>query len=202
VSAHEVLVLAGAYLLGSVPFSYLAGRWKGVDVRRVGSGNVGATNVMRTAGRLPGTAALLLDVAKGSAAVLLARWAVPESPVLASRAALFAVVGHTFPFWLGFRGGKGVATGAGALLPLAPGPTGWALVAFAVALGVGRYVSVASMAASIVLALLCFVLGAPRSVALAAAAAAALIVWNHRGNLSRLRHGREPRLGGPRRAGA
>src|SRR5438132_14248430 len=108
-----ILALVAAYLLGSIPFSYLVARLRGVDVRRVGSGNVGATNVMRTAGRAAGLAAFALDFLKGSAATVLAR-AVVGGTVVPGVAALLAVVGHMYPVWLSFKGGKGVSTGAGA----------------------------------------------------------------------------------------
>ncbi|HET8647068.1 MAG TPA: glycerol-3-phosphate acyltransferase, partial [Vicinamibacteria bacterium] len=126
-------VLLGAYLLGSVPFSYLVARRKGVDVRRVGSGNVGATNVMRNVSVAAGLFAFLLDAAKGAAAVVLARLVEPTGP-LPALAGVLAVLGHMYPVWLRFRGGKGVATGAGAFLPLAPVATAAALGMFALAL--------------------------------------------------------------------
>src|SRR5688572_11405613 len=130
-------VLIAAYLLGSIPFSYLVARWRGVDVRRAGSGNVGATNVMRTAGPAAGIAALVLDAAKGAGAAMLAqaaaaRHAPDMSDVLPGGAAAAAVLGHVYPVWLGFRGGKGVSTGAGAFVPLAPLAAGLAVAIFAV----------------------------------------------------------------------
>jgi hypothetical protein len=119
--ARTVLALASAYLLGSLPFSFLVARFFGVkDVRAVGSGNVGATNVMRSAGKVAGILAFLLDAAKGALAVLLAQRLFGEASPLGPAAAAAAVAGHMYPVWLGFRGGKGVATGAGAFLPLAP----------------------------------------------------------------------------------
>ena len=124
------LVLLASYLLGSIPFSYLVARTRGVDVRTVGSGNVGATNVMRSAGKAAGIAAFVLDAAKGALAALLARKVAPGLAV-PPLAAVAAIVGHMYPVWLGFRGGKGVATGAGAFLPLAPLATVAGLVAFA-----------------------------------------------------------------------
>src|SRR5215207_548350 len=115
-------VLAAAYLLGSIPFSYLVARRRGIDVRSVGSGNVGATNVMRSAGRTAGLLAFLLDFGKGSLASALALWAT-GSIAVASLAAAVAVLAHMHPVWLRGKGGKGVATGAGAFLPLAVWPT-------------------------------------------------------------------------------
>lgn len=190
-----LLVLAGAYLLGSIPFSYLvARRWGVEDVRKVGSGNVGATNVMRSAGKAAGLLAFGLDFAKGSAASLLGRYVEPAG-ALPALAAATAMVGHMFPVWLRFKGGKGVATGGGAFLPLAPAATAAALVVFALTLGLTRYVSLASIAGTVALAALAFIVGGPGPVASAAAAAAVLIVWKHRGNLERIAKGTESRLG-------
>ena len=169
-------VLLGAYLLGSVPFSYLVARQKGVDVRRVGSGNVGATNVMRNVSVAAGLLAFLLDAAKGAVAVLLARLVEPSGP-LPTLAGVLAVLGHMYPVWLRFRGGKGVATGAGAFLPLAPLATVSALVAFGLALAVTRYVSLSSIIGTTTLAVLAFLLGAPPVVSRAAAGMAVLITW-------------------------
>lgn len=193
-SGAVVAVLALSYLIGSIPFSYLVARRAGVDVRKVGSGNVGATNVLRSAGRKAGIVAFLLDASKGALAALLAQRLGPGG-ALPPLAAAAAVLGHMYPVWLGFKGGKGVATGAGAFLPLAPSATGIALVAFAVTLGVLRYVSLASIAGAIALAAAAFVVGAPRPVVWTAAALAALIAWRHRGNLQRIRAGTENRLG-------
>jgi acyl phosphate:glycerol-3-phosphate acyltransferase len=193
------LVLLASYLLGSIPFSYLVARARGVDVRTVGSGNVGATNVMRSAGKAAGILAFLLDAGKGAAAALIARRFAPGA-ALPSLAAVAAIVGHMYPVWLRFRGGKGVATGAGAFLPLAPLATAAGLAAFAVTALVTRYVSVGSMTGAVVLAASAAVLGAPRPVWGAAAAMAALIVWKHRGNLERLADGTESRMGSRRGA--
>jgi glycerol-3-phosphate acyltransferase PlsY len=196
----RLALLAGAYLIGSVPFSYMVARAFGVaDVRRVGSGNVGATNVMRSAGKAAGLLAFLLDAFKGAAAALAVSWLAPTSSVLPALAALGAVIGHMYPLWLGFRGGKGVATGAGAFMALAPYATLLALCAFALVLAVTRYVSVGSMAGAVSLAGAAFILGSPPPVAWAATGAAALVVWRHRGNIVRLAQGREGRVGEPAR---
>ena len=193
------LLLLASYLLGSIPFSYLVARTRGVDVRTVGSGNVGATNVMRSAGKAAGIAAFVLDAAKGALAALLAR-KVATGAAVPPLAAVSAIVGHMYPVWLGFRGGKGVATGAGAFLPLAPLATVAGLVAFALATAVTRYVSVGSMAGAIVLAASAAALGAPWPVWLSAAAMASLIVWKHRQNIRRLADGTESRIGACRPA--
>lgn len=188
------LVLVASYLLGSIPFSFLVARLRGVDVRTVGSGNVGATNVMRSAGKAAGIAAFVLDAGKGAAAALVARRFAPGA-ALPALAAVAAIVGHMYPVWLRFRGGKGVATGAGAFLPLAPLATAAGLAAFAAAALASRYVSVGSMTGAVVLAASAAALGAPPPVWSAAAAMAALIVWKHRGNLRRILDGTESRMG-------
>ncbi len=196
----RLALLAGAYLIGSVPFSYLVARAFGVaDVRRVGSGNVGATNVMRSAGKAAGLLAFLLDALKGAAAALAVSSLAPASSVLPALAAVLAVIGHMYPVWLGFQGGKGVATGAGAFLPLAPAATLLALGAFALGLAVTRYVSVGSIVGAVTLAVAAFILGSPSPVAWAATSAAALVVWRHRGNILRLARGGEGRVGEPGR---
>jgi glycerol-3-phosphate acyltransferase PlsY len=197
--ASRLLLLAGAYLIGSVPFSYLVARAFGVaDVRRVGSGNVGATNVMRSAGKAAGLLALLLDALKGLTAALAVSRLEPSSSLLPALAAVAAVLGHMYPVWLAFEGGKGVATGVGAFLPLAPTATLVALLAFGLVLALTRYVSLGSMAGAVALAGAAFVLGGPAPVAWAATAAAALVVWRHRSNLQRLVRGTEGRVGAPR----
>jgi glycerol-3-phosphate acyltransferase PlsY len=187
------VALVVAYLLGSIPFSYLVARLKGVDVRRVGSGNVGATNVMRSAGRAAGLAAFVLDFLKGSAATWLAlRLA---GPTVAAAAAVTAVVGHMFPVWLRFKGGKGVATGAGAFLPVLPVPAVAGLLTFAVVAGLTRYASVGSIAGASALPVVAFLMRAPAASSWAAMVAAALIIWKHRGNLRRIAAGTEQRFG-------
>jgi glycerol-3-phosphate acyltransferase PlsY len=189
------MALLVAYLLGSIPFSFLVARGFGVrDVRKVGSGNVGATNVMRAAGRSAGLLAFVLDAGKGALAALVAR-RVAEDPWLPPLAAAAACVGHMWPIWLGGKGGKGVATGAGAFLPLAPAATGLALAGFALVAAATRYVSLGSVAGALSLPLFAGLLGAPRPVVVTAAALAALIAFKHRSNLARIRRGDESRIG-------
>lgn len=191
----NALLLAAAYLLGSIPFSFLVARRYGIaDVRRTGSGNVGASNVMRVAGKAAGALAFVLDASKGAAAALLAQVLQPDTP-LAAQAAVAAVVGHLFPVWLGFRGGKGVATGAGAFLPLAPWPTLGALASFALLLALFRYVSLASLGATLVLVAALLLSGAPPAVAWAGAAVGALVFVRHHENIARLLAGNERRIG-------
>ena len=193
-SAVAALILIGAYLIGSIPFSYLVAKWRGIDVRTVGSGNVGATNVMRSAGTVPGLVAFALDAAKGAVAVLVAQRLTRE-PGVPAAAALAAVVGHIFPVWLRFKGGKGVATGAGAFVPLAPLAAGLAVLAFAIVTGLTRYVSLGSILGAATLAVLAFVTQPDAAVAGMAAACAAVIIAKHKDNIGRLRRGEERKLG-------
>lgn len=193
---HAALAIIGAYLLGSVPFSFVVARAFGVeDVRRVGSGNVGATNVLRSAGKAAGALALLLDAAKGAAASGLALWLAPEPAAVPALAAIAAVLGHMYPVWLRFQGGKGVATGLGAFAPLAPQAALGATALFLVALVGTRYVSLSSIVAAVSLAVLAWVFGAPIPVAGLATLTAALVVVRHRSNLRRLWAGSERRAG-------
>ena len=197
---RDALVLLAAYLLGSIPFSYIVARQRGVDVRTVGSGNVGATNVMRSVGRGAGLLAFVLDFLKGSAATALAL-KVSGGSVVPSLAAVVAVLGHMFPIWLRGQGGKGVATGAGAFLPIALLPTLVSLVTFALTLALSRYVSVSSIAGTLALALATRVLALPLPITLAALTSSALVIWKHRGNLQRIANGTENRIGARRSAG-
>lgn len=191
----SAMALVAAYLLGSIPFSYLVARSFGVpDVRTVGSGNVGATNVMRAAGKTAGLLAFALDALKGAIAAASVQRLVPGG-ALPAFAAVAAVLGHMYPIWLSFRGGKGVATGAGAFLPLCPVAAAGGLGAFAVVAALTRYVSLGSCAGALTLAALTFVLGAPRAVCWCATGTGLLIVWKHRANLARLWAGTERRLG-------
>lgn len=193
--ASSAIALAGAYLLGSIPFSYLVARLFGVpDVRTVGSGNVGATNVMRAAGKTAGLLAFALDALKGAVAAASVQRLWPAG-ALPAFAAVAAVLGHMYPVWLAFRGGKGVATGAGAFLPLCPVAAAGGLGGFALVTAVTRYVSLGSCAGALTLAGLTFVLGAPGPVCWCATGTALLIVWRHRANVARLLAGTERRLG-------
>jgi glycerol-3-phosphate acyltransferase PlsY len=194
-----VLAVVAAFLIGSIPFSFILARLVGgVDIRRVGSGNVGATNVARSLGIGQGLVALGLDAAKGVASVLLARALGgaldPGSPGPAL-AGVAAILGHNFTPFLRFRGGKGVATGAGAFGVLAP----WALLAsvgvFLLATLVSRMVSLGSVLAAAALPLLVHVLHGGRGTTLAAGAVAALVIVRHRANLLRIARGTESRLG-------
>lgn len=205
-TATGPVAVVAAYLLGSLPWSYLIVRLhRGIDVRTIGSKSAGATNVLRASGKWAALLALLLDAAKGAAAVLLARALDVGSWWLAA-AAVAAVAGHVFPLFLGFRGGKGVATAAGVLALLVPGAALGALAVFAVMVAWKRYVSLGSVSAAVALPLLVGVYwsggayrmepGVDPGAALLAgtAAIAALVIVKHRANLLRLRAGTESRL--------
>jgi glycerol-3-phosphate acyltransferase PlsY len=193
---QTALALVAAYILGSIPFSFVVAKAFGVeDVRRVGSGNVGATNVLRSAGKAAGGLALLLDATKGAAATTLAVWLVPDPPVVTALAALAAVLGHMYPPWLGFRGGKGVATGLGAFAVVLPTATLGAAVLFLLTAAATRYVSLGSIVGAAGLAALAFVFGGSASVAWVATLTAALVVLRHRSNIERLWRGSERRAG-------
>ena len=195
-TAVDCVVLLGAYLLGSVLFGVVLARAvKGVDPREKGSGNPGATNVLRIAGKSVAAVALLLDAGKGAAAVLLAGAVTPAGSVLPAAAAVVAVLGHVFPIYYHFRGGKGVATALGGFLVLSFAPVVAALAVFLGVLGVFRFVSLASMVAAASFVPLSMVWGEPRTLWGAAVVVGALIVARHHENISRLRRGVEPRLG-------
>jgi glycerol-3-phosphate acyltransferase PlsY len=186
-------VLLG-YLLGSIPFALIVARMAGAgDLRRLGSGNPGATNVARVVGLLAGLVVALLDIGKGALSVLVARHLV-ESPAAPAFAGLAAIIGHLYPLWVGFRGGKGVATAAGVFAVLSPVTLAPALVLFVLVLGTTRYVSAASVTASLSLPPAAYLLDHDRWTIALAVLAAALIAARHRQNLARLRDGLEPRL--------
>jgi glycerol-3-phosphate acyltransferase PlsY len=188
-----MLAILLGYLAGSVPFGFLLARGAGVDVRVAGSGNVGAANVLRTAGAWRGLAVMVLDVGKGIAAVLLAGPA-PGAPA-AALAGAAAVVGHIYPVWLRFHGGKGVAVAAGVFGILAPVATAAAALLFLFTAGFTRYVSLGSIAATAALPPIAWWTGAPTAVVTAAAGTATLILFRHRANVRRLRRGTERRMG-------
>jgi acyl phosphate:glycerol-3-phosphate acyltransferase len=190
-----LLVVAG-YLLGSLSFALLLVRWRtGTDIRKEGSGNAGATNVLRAHGKALGLAVALLDVAKGAAAVLLVR-IVTADPRYAAAAGFAAILGHVFPLYSGFRGGKGVATAIGAFLVLAPAATLACLAVFLVLVAATRYVSLGSVVAMVLLPAAAGLLShAPLAVVIAAAGTALLVVFKHIENLKRLARGEERKFG-------
>ena len=191
---ETVLAVAIAYLVGSVPFAFVLARRRGIDLRRVGSGNVGASNVLRTSGVRNAVAAMCLDGAKGCMAVIVAqRLTVGEATPVAAGVA--SIIGHIYPVWLGFRGGKGVATATGVFAVLAPLALGIASSVFVLAVWVTRYISVGSLAAAITLAVAAAASDVPAAVAVGAIISALIIVHRHRANLARLVAGTERRVG-------
>jgi acyl phosphate:glycerol-3-phosphate acyltransferase len=190
-----LLILLAGYTLGSIPFAYLFARvLRGIDLREVGSGNVGAANLMRTTGIASGVAAVVLDGSKGALAVALAGRMAGGDTVPAA-AGVAAILGHTFSMWLGFRGGKGVATACGAFSLLAPVATMIAAAFFALTVWLTRYVSLGSLVASVCLALMAYAINYSPAVVMAAALSAILIIERHRSNLARLLSGTERRVG-------
>lgn len=185
-------ILVG-YLAGSVPFAFLLARRAGIDVRRTGSGNVGAANVLRTTGVWRGVIVMTLDVAKGAAAVALANVSSSGNGIVALAGAA-AVVGHIYPVWLRFHGGKGVAVAAGVFAILTPVATAIAMSLFLLIVWTTRYVSLGSVAATLALPPAAWLTGAPGAVVGAAAGTAGLILFRHRANLRRLRSGTERRI--------
>jgi len=207
-----LLIAVAAYLIGSLPTGYLVGRARGVDIRKVGSGNIGATNVLRALGKPVGIAVLVADIFKGFLAVaatvnffpdlqtaLPALFGSPPGAALRDSlglvAAISVVLGHNYTCWLGFKGGKGIATSAGAFLALAPVAIGIAAGVWVVAFLATRYVSVGSIAAAAALPAGAWLLPNSFGVRLLATLLGALAIWKHRANLERLRAGTEHRFG-------
>jgi glycerol-3-phosphate acyltransferase PlsY len=187
-----LLMLVIGYLLGSIPFGLLLTRQAGLgDIRAIGSGNIGATNVLRTGNKKLAAATLLLDLAKGAAAVMLAYWLSPDDAPLAGAA---AVIGHLYPVWLRFNGGKGVATLMGVVLALSPAMGGIYAAVWIGTLVLLRISSLGGMLAAASVPVAAVLLGRvdllPLSIALAL-----LVLWRHRENLGRLLRGQEPRIG-------
>jgi acyl phosphate:glycerol-3-phosphate acyltransferase len=190
-----VIWVVVAYLIGSVPFALIvAKRWGAPDLRRVGSGNLGAANVLRASGVKAGVLVALLDVGKGAAGVLLAA-RLGGSSTTPAVAGLAAIVGHIYPVWLRFRGGKGVATACGVFAALTPIALPPALAVFFLSAWLTKYISVGSVLASAALPPIAYAMGTPMPIVIAASAAAALIVFRHRSNLARVWLGTERRFG-------
>jgi glycerol-3-phosphate acyltransferase PlsY len=196
------LVLLMAYLLGAIPFGFLLVKWKtGRDVRSMGSGNIGATNVLRATGRWLGIVTLLLDIGKGYLAVWLAALLTGGDPLWTSAAALAVMAGHAFPAFLKFKGGKAVASFVGASLYLAPLAVAVALLIFFVVVARTRFISLGSMVGAVSFPLAAWLIAHPPwPVQTAAILAAAFVVWRHKENITRLRAGTESvlSLGGRR----
>jgi glycerol-3-phosphate acyltransferase PlsY len=222
-----ILTALAAYLLGSIPTGFLAAKAKGIDIRAVGSGNIGATNAMRVLGKPAGIFVLLLDALKGFAACyflpsLMFNWLSPHFPVntnypginffyppfsdetiefqtkIRVLAGIFAVLGHNYPCWLKFKGGKGIATSAGVYVALAPWALVIALAVFILAVVITRYVSVGSIAAAITLPIAVFFTQDGLLVDVVTVVIGALAIYKHKSNLQRLIAGTENRLGKPK----
>ena len=191
---ERVLAVTLGYLLGSIPFALLLTRSRGIDLREAGSRNVGAANVLRTAGVVPAVAVMLLDAAKGAIAVLVARF-ITDDLAIVTAAGLAAVVGHVYPIWLGFRGGKGVAAAAGVFAMLAPFPTAIAALVFVGTTFVTRFISAGSIAGALTLPVATAMGSAPGPVVAGAVLAAIIVIHRHRDNVSRLIAGTERRIG-------
>ncbi len=199
-SSLPALALLLSYLLGSIPFGVILAKFLGgADVRKAGSGNIGATNVARVAGPAAGVLTLLLDAAKGWFAVWLAARLMHGETGFLVAAGFFALLGHCFPLWLRFRGGKGVATAAGAFATLCPEAMIAALILFALVVWFWRYVSLGSLAAAATIPLFVYFLWAPHFappnvMTLGSLAISAVVIFQHRGNIGRLVRGEEPKF--------
>lgn len=191
---NAVLAVTFGYFVGSIPFAFLLSRQRGIDLRRAGSGNIGASNVLRTTGVRAAVLAMVLDGVKGTLAVLVAQL-LSAGALAAVIAALASVVGHVYPIWLRFRGGKGVATAAGAFAMLAPEALGIASCVFLIAVVATRFISVGSIAGALTLAIVASFSDAPGVVAIGATGCAVIIIYRHRENLARLAAGTERRIG-------
>jgi len=189
-----LLGIVVAYVLGAIPFGYLLTRLStGKDVRSEGSGNIGATNVLRAAGRGAAIATLVLDIAKGFAAVWIAEYLTNGSPGWSADAALAVMVGHAFPIFLGFKGGKSVATFVGAFLCLTPVPMLAAMIVFVITVMVTRYISAASILMAATFPLAVWLIEHPTlNEVLAALIAALIVIYRHKENMQRMRTGKEP----------
>ncbi|SHK47747.1 acyl-phosphate glycerol-3-phosphate acyltransferase [Desulforamulus aeronauticus DSM 10349] len=193
--AMNVLIIVSGYLIGSIPFGFLLARfWKGIDIRKHGSGNIGATNVWRTLGKGPGIVVLLLDALKGVTAVMLAKQ-LGTNDLVVLGAALAVMAGHSFPLWLGFKGGKIIATGAGAVLAITPVPLLLALLVWATTVALSRYVSLGSILAAISLPIWVALFDRQPSILVFSLLAAGFAVWKHASNIKRLLNGTEFRIG-------
>jgi glycerol-3-phosphate acyltransferase PlsY len=195
------LTIIGSYLVGSLPTGYVVGRIRGVDVRKAGSGNIGAANAFRVLGKTAGAAVLLIDGFKGFSATrwmpLLASHFFPAANAehLALAGGVAVVIGHNYTCWLGFKGGKGIATSAGVVMAWAPLACVCALAVWGLMAAVTRYVSVASIAAAIVLPIAVWFSKGSVAMTCVMAALSVLAIYKHRGNVQRLAQGTENRLG-------
>jgi glycerol-3-phosphate acyltransferase PlsY len=189
-----ITVIALAYLVGSVPFAFLLSRHRGIDLRQVGSRNIGASNVLRTSGVRIAVLAMGLDAIKGVLAVVVAQ-RLTSGAGTPMAAGLASVFGHIYPVWLRFRGGKGVATAAGVFAVLTPVALGIASAAFVLAVWITRYISVGSVVAAVTLAIVAVVTDAPGVIVIGSSIAALTILHRHRAHIARVLAGTERRVG-------
>jgi glycerol-3-phosphate acyltransferase PlsY len=198
-----VIVAVAAYLLGSIPTGYLVGRARGIDIRTIGSGNIGATNAMRVLGKPAGIFVLLMDALKGyTACAWLSGWLIAQFAVAPAQqegfrifAGIAAVLGHNFTCWLKFKGGKGIATSAGVFFALAPLAAGVALCSWIIAFALSRYASVASIVAATALPATVWLTPNSLLLRIVTTALGLLAIFKHRGNIKRLLQGTEQRFG-------
>jgi glycerol-3-phosphate acyltransferase PlsY len=190
----DIVAIVFGYLLGSIPFALLLTRRQGIELRNVGSRNPGAANVLRSAGIGPAVAVMLLDAAKGTFAVAAARL-MSDDVAVATGAGLAAIVGHIYPVWCGFRGGKGVAASAGVFAVLAPLATAIATLVFVATTAATRFISAGSIAGALALPVAAAVGHLPNPVVAGTLLAAAIVLVRHRDNVSRLMAGTERRIG-------
>jgi len=190
---QTILLIAGAYLLGSIPTGLLLAKAAGVDIRTTGSGNIGATNVYRTLGRTVGILTLVGDCLKGLIPILIAqRLGMGDAMIAATGAAAF--LGHVYTIFLGFKGGKGVATALGVFLGVSPASVGLALVIFIAVVAVWRYISLGSITAAAAMPIFVSALDRRPFIIAMTAGIALLVIWKHRENISRLREGTESKF--------
>ncbi len=200
---NYVVIVVAAYLLGSIPTGYLVGRAKGIDIRTVGSGNIGATNVFRMLGKGAGAFALVVDGLKGYAAcswlcdalLALLGVTVADTELYRILAGIAAVLGHNYTCWLRFKGGKGIATSAGVFFALAPWAAGVALATWIIVFALSRYVSVASIAAAVALPATVWLTANSLTLRIVTTALGLLAILKHKSNIGRLLNGTERRLG-------
>ncbi|MGI6037998.1 MAG: glycerol-3-phosphate 1-O-acyltransferase PlsY [Limnochordia bacterium] len=190
----DLILIIVAYFIGNISSGYLVGRLKNIDIRQYGSGNIGATNVLRTLGVLPSLMTLVLDVGKGVVAVLLAaRYG--SAPWIPALAGVFAIIGHIWPVFLGFRGGRGVATAFGVVLALMPMVALFIAVVWLFLVFVTRYISVGSIGAAASLPVGAWLLGESTQMIIISALLGILVIWRHRPNMQRLLAGEEFKIG-------
>ncbi len=199
----QILLILLSYIVGACPFGLLIARTKGIDIRTVGSGNIGATNVLRTVGKAAGICVFALDAAKGFVPAILFPFLMARQfvgnidlTVMGLLCGVSAIIGHNYPVYLGFKGGKGVATSGGVVIGLAPAAAGIGFLAWIAMLLVTGYVSIASMGAGVAVAVAAWTLYGGHSLLLPVVFSflAALIIWKHRANIERLRRGEEHRI--------